>query len=307
MKYFLQKLQYALVTLFLIITLTFFLMKAIPGDPFTQEQAMPKEVHEALLKHYGLDRPLFEQYVQYLKSILIWDLGPSFKYPGRTVNAIIKDGFPVSAILGVEALVIALTVGVTLGTFAALKHNRWQDVSAMALATLGMSVPSFLCAAFLQYLLAIKLGWFPIARWGSFMQSVLPALALASLPTAFIARLTRASLLEILRQDYIKTAKAKGLTKAVIILRHALPNALLPVITYLGPLTANILLGSFIIEKIFAVPGLGHWFVTSVSNRDYTVIMGTTVFYSIIMVSAVFFVELIYAALDPRMKSKMEQ
>jgi oligopeptide transport system permease protein len=289
-----------LITLLVIVSATFFLMKAIPGDPFSEEKAVPKEILEALYEHYGLNDPWYVQYGRYIYSILEWDLGPSFKYKSRTVNEIIADGFPVSLMLGAEALLIALAVGLTLGTVAALRHNRWQDHTAMLIAILGISVPSFILASLLQYVFALKLGLLPVARWGSFQQSILPAISLAALPTAFIARLTRSNMLEVLELDYIKTARSKGIPEWRVIVRHGLRNALLPVISYLGQLTVNILVGSFIIEKIFGIPGLGQWFVNSVINRDYTVIMGITVFYSAILLIAIFFVDLLYALLDPR-------
>lgn len=288
--------------LFVIVTITFFLMKAIPGDPFTQEKALPKEILESLYEHYKLNDPWYIQYLNYLKSIARWDLGPSFKYKARTVNDIINNGFPISATLGLEALLIALSCGIFLGSIAALKQHRWQDHTAMIVAVIGISVPSFILAAFLQYLFAIKLDLLPVARWGTFQQSILPALALAALPTAFIARLTRSNMLEVLSMDYIKTARAKGLSDTVVIFKHGLRNALLPVVTYLGILTANILTGSFIIEKIFGIPGLGQWFINSVTNRDYTVIMGLTVFYSMILLTSIFLVDMIYGWIDPRIK-----
>ena len=291
-----------LLALWVIVTITFFLMKAIPGDPFTQEKALPKEILNSLYEHYKLNDPWHVQYGNYLKSILVWDLGPSFKYKARTVNDIIKSGFPVSAILGLEALSISLFFGVSLGALAALKQNRWQDYLAMVVAVIGISVPSFILAAFLQYFFSIKLDLFPVARWGTFQQSVLPALALAALPTAFIARLTRANMIEVLSMDYIKTARSKGIGSGLVIIKHGLRNALLPVVTYLGTLTANILSGSFIIEKIFGIPGLGQWFINSITNRDYTVIMGITVFYSIVLLSVIFLVDLAYGWIDPRIK-----
>lgn len=277
-------------------------MKAIPGDPFTQEKALPKEVLNALYEHYKLNDPWYVQYGNYILSIAKWDLGPSFKYKSRTVNDIISNGFPVSAILGLEAFFIAMCCGVCLGAYAALKQNQWQDYLAMLIAVLGISLPSFILAAFLQYLFAIKLDLFPVARWGTFQQTVLPALSLAALPTAFIARLTRTNMIEVLGMDYIKTAKAKGLSPFWVVYKHALRNALLPVATYLGTLTANILTGSFIIEKIFGIPGLGQWFINSITNRDYTVIMGLTVFYSCILLTMISIVDLLYSWIDPRIQ-----
>src|ERR1700722_12697467 len=301
-QYLIKRFASTLLALWVVVTVTFFLMKAIPGDPFTQEKALPKEILESLYKHYKLDEPLHIQYRNYLKSILTWDLGPSFKYQARTVNEIIASGFPISALLGLEAMAIALCCGITLGAIAALKQNRWQDYLSMIEAVIGISVPSFILAAFLQYFLSIKLDLFPVARWGTFSQTVLPAISLAALPTAFIARLTRANMLEVLSMDYIKTARSKGLSNTTVIAKHALRNSLLPIISYLGMLTANILTGSFIIEKIFGIPGLGQWFINSIMNRDYTVIMGITVFYSLLLLSAIFVVDLIYGWIDPRIK-----
>ncbi len=301
-RYLVKRLSTTLLTLWVIITITFFLMKAIPGDPFTQEKALPKEILDSLYEYYKLNDPWYVQYGNYLKSVITWDLGPSFKYKSRTVNEIISSGFPVSAILGFEALLIALGCGITLGTLAALYKNKWVDYLSMCVAIIGISVPSFILAAFLQYLFAIKLDLFPVARWGTFEQTILPALSLAALPTAFIARLTRTSMCEVLSTDFIKMAHAKGLPSAFVIIRHALKNGLLPVMTYLGPLSANILTGSFIIEKIFGIPGLGQWFINSVTNRDYTVIMGVTVFYSLLLLTAIFFVDLFYCWLDPRIQ-----
>lgn len=277
-------------------------MHAIPGDPFTDEQAIPEEIMKAMYRHYGLDEPYYVQFGKYLKGVLTGDLGPSFKYPGRTVNEIIKNGFPVSFILGLEALFISICLGVLMGSLAALKQNRWQDHFFMIFAVIGVSVPSFIMATFLQFIFSMKLELLPVARWGSFAQSLLPAFSLAALPTAFIARLTRVNMMEVLNQDYIQTAKSKGLSSYQILWRHALRNALLPVTTYLGPLTANILTGSFIVEKIFAIPGLGQWFVTSVSNRDYTLIVGITLFYSALLIIAVFLVDILYCLIDPRIK-----
>ncbi|MCC5832600.1 MAG: ABC transporter permease [Chlamydiales bacterium] len=306
-RYILKRFAANLVALWVIITVTFFLMKAIPGDPFTQEKALPKEILQSLYEHYKLNDPWYVQYGNYLKSIATWNLGPSFKYKARTVNDIIKSGFPISAALGLEAMALSITFGVILGTLAALKQNRWQDYFSMVVAVIGISVPSFILAAFLQYFLSIKLDLFPVARWGTFQQSILPALSLAALPTAFIARLTRANMVEVLSMDYIKTARAKGLSDLVVMIKHAMRNALLPIITYIGMLTANILTGSFIIEKIFGIPGLGQWFINSITNRDYTVIMGITVFYSIILLAAIFLVDLTYGWIDPRIKIERKQ
>lgn len=303
-KYLAKKAAILFLSLFLVTTLTFFLMHAIPGDPFVQDRAVPEEILKALHKHYGLDQPLYVQYGKYLNGILHFELGPSFKYEGRTVNQIIAEGFPVSFYLGIEALVLAVGGGIFLGSIASFNHMRWQDHLTMVIAIIGISVPSFIIASFLQYVLAMKLDLLPVARWGSFDQTIMPALSLAALPTAFIARLTRSNMIEVMQQDYIQTAKSKGLNSVQIIWRHVTRNALLPVVTYLGPLSAAVFTGSFAIEKIFGIPGLGQWFVTSITNRDYTVIMGTTIFYSAILMLCVFLVDLLYCLLDPRIQLK---
>ncbi|KAB2337216.1 ABC transporter permease [Cytobacillus depressus] len=301
-KYIGKRLLYMLISLWMIITATFFFMRIAPGNPFTSEKRLPPEIEANLNAHYGLDKPWYEQYGEYLLRIAKWDFGPSFKYKSQTVNDLINDGFPVSFLLGMEAILFAVAIGVLLGIIAALKHNKWQDYTAMIIAVMGISVPSFIMASVLQYVFAIKLGIFPVARWESFMHTVLPALALGLTPMAFIARLTRSSMLEVLSNDYIKTAKAKGLSQGVITVRHAIRNALLPVVTYMGPLTAGILTGSFVIEKIFGIPGLGSHFVTSIGNRDYTVIMGVTVFYSILLLVSILLVDIAYGIIDPRIK-----
>ena len=277
-------------------------MRLAPGNPFTGEKQLPPEIQASLNEHYGLNQPWYVQYGDYLVKISQWDFGPSFKYKSRTVNDLINDGFPVSLFLGVEAILIALALGTMLGIIAALKHNKWQDYGAMIIAVLGISVPSFIMATVLQYFFAIKFHIFPVARWESFMHTVLPALALASTPMAFIARLTRSSMLEVLSNDYIRTAKSKGLGQTAITIKHTIRNALLPVVSYMGPLSAGIVTGSFVIEKIFGIPGLGSHFVMSISNRDYTVIMGVTVFYSIILLSAILLVDIAYGFIDPRIK-----
>lgn len=300
--YLMKKAAILLTSLFVVSTLTFFLMHAIPGDPFVQEKAIPEEILKALHKHYGLDQPLYVQYIKYMKGLITADLGPSFKYQGRTVNQIIAEGFHVSFILGIEALFISVFGGILLGSIAALNHQRWQDQMTMILAVIGISVPSFIMASFLQYLLAMKLDLLPVARWGSFAQTIMPAISLSALPTAFIARLTRSNMIEVLEQDYILTAKAKGLNPVAILFKHVMRNALLPVLSYLGPLTAAVITGSFAIEKIFGIPGLGQWFVMSITNRDYTVIMGTTVFFSAILLLCIFIVDLLYCFVDPRIQ-----
>lgn len=301
-KYISKRLVYMIISLLLIITATFFLMRIAPGNPFTSEKKLPPAIEASLNEHYGLDKPWYVQYGDYILKIVHWDFGPSFKYESRTVNDLINDGFPISLALGIEAILFAVAIGILLGVIAALKHNKWQDYTAMIVAVFGISVPSFIMATFLQYIFAIKLGLFPVARWESFSYTILPALALGATPMAFIARLTRSSMLEVLSNDYIKTAKAKGLSRGAMIMKHTIRNALLPVVSYMGPLSAGIITGSFVIEKIFGIPGLGSYFVLSISNRDYTVIMGVTVFYSILLLASILLVDIAYGLIDPRIK-----
>ena len=301
-NYILKKIFIFLASTFFIITLTFFLMKALPGDPFIQEREIPQEILTALHKHYGLDKPLYIQYLKYLKGFVQFDLGPSFIYQGRTVNQIIKEGFPVSFVIGVEALFLSIFLGLTCGSIAALKRNKWQDSMVMIIAILGISLPNFLLATVLQYVFAIKFHLLPVARWGSFAHSILPAIALTAMPTAFIARLTRSNMIEVLEQDYIKTAYAKGLNHYQVILKHGLRNGILPIISYLGPISTYVLTGSFVIEKIFGIPGLGQWLIHSISNRDYTVIMGLTIFFSMMLMTVVLITDILMVFIDPRIK-----
>lgn len=293
-------------TLWLIATLTFLMTKAIPGDPFSDEKSLPPEIHQALRVHYGLDRPFLTQYVDYLSSIMRLDFGPSFRYPGVTVNSIIADGFPISALLGVQALIVALITGIAAGTLSAINKNQWQDVNLTIASTLGISVPSFILAALLQYLFAYKLKLVPIARFGTFTQSILPTISLALGPAALITRLVRTNMIEVLRTNYIKTAHAKGLPLSLIILRHALKNSMAPLFPFIGQITANILIGSFVIEKIYSIPGLGHWFVTSILARDYTVITGMTLFYSLILLTFLLIGDLLYLWMDPRIREEVK-
>ncbi len=296
-----RKFLYASLSLFVVLTLTFCLMKSIPGDPFQQEQALPKEIYEALREHYGLNDSILRQYGRYLSQLPTMDFGPSLIYKERSVVDIIKTGLPTSAALGAEALLLAVPLGLLFGTWAALKQNRWQDTLIIVAAVIGISLPSFILATLLQYIFGIKLHLLPIARWGSFAHTILPALSLAALPMAFIARMTRAKMIEELSQPYIATARAKGLSESRIVFAHAMRNILTPVLGYLGPLTANILTGSFIVEKIYGIPGLGYWFVTSVLNRDYPLIMSITVFYCTLLLLTAFVVDAACLLLDPRL------
>lgn len=302
MGYIIKRIFNAFIVLWIVITITFFLMHAIPGGPFTAEKSLPPYVLHSIEERYKLNDPLYKQYGDYLCNLVQGDLGPSFKYPGRSVNDIIKDGFPVSFKLGIEAILIAIIIGIPVGILAGVKKDKWQDRAVNFFTTLGVAVPSFVVAALLIYVLSTKLHLLPAAMWNGWRYEIMPAVALSGMPMSFIARLTRSSMLDILSQDYIKTARGKGLSWSKVLIKHALPNSLIPVVTYLGPMTASILTGSFVIETIFAIPGLGQYFVTSIYNRDYTVILGVTIFYSVIVIVLNMVVDLLYPLLDPRIK-----
>ncbi len=305
-KYLLKRLIMSVITLWAITTITFFLMHAIPGNPFAKEGKMPKVVYENLQKKYGLDKPLSQQYVIYLKNLLKGNFGESMKYRVETVNDMIRRGFPVSAQLGLQALLIALIFGPTLGALAALYQNKLPDYISMIIAILGISVPSFIMGTLFIQFIARNVSWIPIGGWGTWKHTALPSLALAMMPLAQMARLMRSSMLEVLGQDYIKTAKSKGITKPAVIVKHAVRNAILPVISILGTTISNLLVGSFVIEKIFGIPGLGMFFVKSINNRDYTLIMGTTIFYAIILIVMLLLVDIMYMFIDPRIKLTKE-
>ncbi|GGC90722.1 dipeptide transport system permease protein DppB [Thalassobacillus devorans] len=301
-KYIIKRFLIMIGTVLIIATLTFFLMHAIPGSPFNEERSSNEVVQANLEAHYHLNEPLFIQYLIYLKSIATLDFGPSIKHPTQTVNDLLGRGFPISFELGIVTILVAVFSGIILGVLAALKHNGIIDYLAMTIAVLGISIPNFVLATLLIQKLAVDWDIFPAATWSSPVHMVLPTLALATGPMAIIARLTRSSMLEVLTQDYIKTARAKGLMPYKIIIKHALKNALMPVVTILGTLLAGILTGTFVIEKIFAIPGMGRYFIESINQRDYPVIMGTTVFYSFFLVFMLFLVDIAYGLLDPRIK-----
>ena len=285
-KYIFKRLIYMVIALFCIITLTFFLMRIAPGNPFASEKALPANIQAQLNKQYGLSNPWYIQFKDYLVGILKFDFGYSMKYRGRSTNDIIFSSFPVSLALGMQALVIAVGLGTTLGVISATYHNKVRDYAATVVAVLGISVPSFI----------------PVSGWKGFSYTILPSFALGLGFMGNIAKLTRSSMLEQNTSEYVKLAKAKGLSKWKIVFKHTLRNALLPVVSYLGPLLAGVVTGSFIVENIFAIPGLGGQFVKSITNRDYTVIMGTTVFYSILLLFAVLVVDIVYMWIDPRIK-----
>ncbi|KMO86107.1 peptide ABC transporter permease [Megasphaera cerevisiae DSM 20462] len=304
--YLLKRLAGACVVLWVIITITFGLMHAIPGGPFTQEKQLPPAVMATVEARYHLNDPLWDQYLEYVKHAAVLDLGPSYKYPGKTVNDIIAETFPVSAELGLISLCLAIGIGIPAGMAAAWYKNTRADYVLMIGATLGVSVPSFIIAALLIQLFAFTWPVLPAAMWKGPAYAVLPALALAAHPTAFIMRLTRSGILDALAQDYIRTARSRGVGEWSLLCRHALRNALLPVVSYIGPLAAALLTGSFVVETIFAIPGLGRHFVTSIYNRDYTVILGITIFYSFLIMMMNLLIDVIYPFLDPRIALKQD-
>ncbi|GIP20492.1 ABC transporter permease [Paenibacillus sp. J22TS3] len=301
-RYIASKFLYMLVSLLILITATFFLMKAIPGNPFMSEKQVPPQIRERLMEQYGLNKPLIVQYGQYLKNIAQGDFGISMKMQNKEVTGLITDTFGASLKLGLVAIAVSVIVGVLLGLLAALYHRKLIDNVAMVLAVLGIAVPSFVVASMLQFVFAQKAGIFNVMGFNGPLDYVLPVAALAAQPIAFIARLTRSSMLEVLHADYIKTARAKGLNWVTILFRHVVRNGILPVITYLGPMTANIITGSVVIEQIFGIGGLGKVFVSSISNRDYTLIMGVTIFYGVILMLARFLTDIAYVFVDPRIK-----
>ncbi|AWB45377.1 peptide ABC transporter permease [Paenibacillus sp. CAA11] len=300
-RYIASKFFYMLVSLFILITVTFFLMKAIPGNPFASEKMNPV-IKERLDEQYGFDKSVLEQYVRYLGNLLQGDLGVSMKMINKDVTQQIGDTLGPSLRLGLIAIIVSSIVGIALGMLAALYHRRLIDHAAMVAAVLGIAVPSFVIASLLQYFLGLKAGMFNVMGLKGPLDYVLPAAALAAQPIAFIARLTRSSMLEVLHADYIKTARAKGLNWFTILSRHVVRNGILPVVTYLGPMTANVITGSVAIEQIFGIGGLGKVFVNSISNRDYTVIMGVTIFYGVILMLARFLTDVAYVFIDPRIK-----
>lgn len=290
------------VTLLLVITFTFFLMHAIPGGPFTREKTLPPAVVRALEAKYRLDQPLWIQYIDYLDGVRRFDLGPSFQRIGVSVNTLIEKGFPVSARVGGLSALLVLVAGIPIGIISALKQNKWQDQLAMFLATLGVTIPMFVMATLIIFFFSSRLGWLPSFGLTTWKHYIGPVIALGGFSLSFVSRLTRSSMLEVLQQDYIRTARAKGLPEYVVMCKHALKNALIPVVTYVGPMVATILTGSFVIERIFAIPGMGKYFVESVGNRDYTVIMGMTIFYAAFLVIMVLLVDILYVLIDPRIK-----
>ena len=300
--YILKRILLALLTIWIVITVTFFVMHAVPGGPFMGEKALSKEAQAALEAKYGLDKPLFEQYATYLKDIVTrFDFGPSLKQRGRQVIDVITDGMKTSAKLGLIAAFGAAIVGIVLGAVAALRRNKLIDKIIMVITTAFVSMPSFIMGSFLLVVFAVKLRWVP-ANGSTAAGLILPIITLGLYPMAYITRLTRSSMLDVLGQDYIRTARAKGVPKRRIIFGHALKNSLIPVITYVGPMLAFIVTGSMVVEQIFAVPGVGRQFVSSIINRDYTMIMGTTIFLASLIVIMNLISDLLYKVVDPRIE-----
>lgn len=306
-KYIFKRLFYAFLTLLVLVTLTFFMMRLLPGDPFIGEKAIPETTMKALNAKYGLDKPMITQLFMYMGNVFKGDLGLSIHY-NRPVNDIIAQAFPYSFDLGMRALIFATVMGILLGIVAAVKRGTKWDTIAMLFAIIGVSVPGFIVGAILQYFLGLKLyEWtgvrvFPITGWSNFASKLLPSFALSFSSLATVSRLMRTSMLDVLGQDYIKTAKSKGLSQKKIIWKHAVRNAIMPVITVLGPIAATVLTGAFVVENIFSIPGMGKFFVLSIQTQDYTMISGTTLFYGAFLVISNLIVDLAYGFIDPRVK-----
>jgi oligopeptide transport system permease protein len=302
LRFIFSRLLQAVPVLFIIATVTFFMMRLAPGGPFDREKRVSPEIKRNMEKHYGLDKPLFEQYLIQMKHLLHGDLGPSFKYPNRSVNELIADAFPVSLQLGFYALLIALALGITSGVIASLRPNSPSDYVPMALAMAGICVPTFVTGPLLSNYFGLKLGWFNPQGWFTSSDCVLPALTLGFYYAAYISRLTRGGMLEVLSQDYIRTARAKGASASRVVTRHALKGGLLPTISFLGPAIAGLLTGSFVVESIFNVPGLGRFFVISAFNRDYTMVLGTVLFYAALILFLNLLVDIALVWLNPKLK-----
>jgi len=290
--------------MFVLVTATFFLMHAVPGSPFnpSEQKNVPAEILAQIQAKYGLDQPIWKQYLRYMNNLLHGDLGESFKKINYTVNELVLGGFPVSAILGAWAIVFALAVGIPLGIVSALKRGGWMDWFSMIVSTIGISVPTFIIAVLMMFVFAMKLGWLPVFGYGTWKHLIIPVVCLALAPIAYITRLMRSSMLEVSRQDYIRTARAKGVPEFTVIAKHGIRNAVLPVVTYLGPLVAGLLTGSFVVERLFMLPGMGRYFVTAVNDRDYSVILGLTIFYGGFLMLCILLVDIAYAVIDPRVR-----
>lgn len=319
--YVVRRLLWSIPVLFMIILVTFSLARALPGGPFDRagDKSLPESIRQNLEARYNLDKPYAVQFGLYLRGLLKGDLGPSFSYRGRSVNDLIAETFPISAQVGILSILLGAIIGIPAGILGALRQNTWLDYMSSFVAVLGLSIPNLVLAPLLIYIFAVKLGWFPAARWGVnykqlyfgifppmtakfWLHAVLPVVTLGTGYAAIFARLSRASLLQTVREDYIRTARAKGLRNSRIIIRHALRNSMIPVVTLLGPLFAAVVTGTFIVEFIFGIPGMGDFFITSVGNRDYQIILGSILTYSVLLVLANLFVDIAYAWMDPRIR-----
>ena len=301
-KYILKRLLISVVTIWLIVTACFFLLRLLPGNPFASTTLMTQDTLDRMMAYYGLDRPLWEQYVTYLKNLLHGDFGYSLKYAGRSVNYVIATTFPISAQLGLQALTFGIPMGLLLGIIAAKRRGHASDRTINVFIIVCTAVPTFIIAALLQYLLSVKLGLLPVAQWKSFKHTILPTLCLSLGTVSGYARSMRTLMLEVDRQDYLKTAKAKGLGNVRIVVFHQIRNAIIPMITGIGTEIAGMLMGSYVIEKIFSIPGMGAYFVTSIQGLDYTMVMGLVIFQAVIVVVANFIVDLLYGVVDPRIR-----
>lgn len=304
LRYIVKRILLAVVTIWAVATLTFFLMNLVPGGPFLSEKAISPQAQAALEAKYGLDKPMSQRYVNYMTGALHGDFGDSLKQRGRTVMSIISMKFPVSARVGGISVLVALILGIPLGSIAALKRGKAADSVISVIATCGIAVPSFVICTLLMYFFGVKLGLLPTMGLESAKHYVMPVIALSFYPTAYIMRLMRSSMLDVLGQDYMRTAKAKGLAGGKILFKHALRNAILPVVTYVGPMLAYTITGSFVVEKIFVIPGLGGEFIKAINGRDYTLIMGTTIFLATLVIVMNVVVDIIYKLVDPRIKLK---
>ncbi len=298
--FFIRRLLHGIPVLLTVATITFLLMHMVPGGPFDQDKKLPPEIVANIEAKYHLDKPVIQQYLLYLKQMLQGDMGPSYKYIGRDVSDIIADTFPVSLVLGLCAVLVTLGLGVPAGVLSAARKRSLIDKSCIFFATLGISVPSFVLGALLILVFSHYLHWLPPALWEGPRHMLMPALALGAGFAGYIARLTRSTLLEQLSEDYIRTARAKGLSESVVLIRHALANSITPILSVMGPLTAGLVTGSFVIEFIFSIPGMGNYFITAVTNRDYPLIMGVTLVYAVLIVLANIVVDMAYMKLDPR-------
>jgi oligopeptide transport system permease protein len=301
LRYVAKRAAYMIVTLFIIISITFFISKLLPGTPFADDKLTP-QIRAQLLERYGLDEPIPVQYAKYMLNVVQGDLGNSFYFESRPVLQIILERLPVSMFVGVQAVVFGLVLGLVLGIVAALRHNSFWDTLAVMVAVLGISVPTFVLGPILQYWLGLKLGLFPIAFFESWWHSVLPSLALSVFVVSTVARFVRAEMLEVMGQDYITLARAKGLSGLAVIIRHVLRNSLIPLVTVMAPLTVYVITGSLVVEEIFVVPGIGEQFVTSVQVNDYSMILGTTIFFSVMFIIALLIQDILYGIIDPRIR-----